>query len=70
MILKKILKYIGLNMLLLFVLCFISTLVMKLMDIIFSVNYENIWPIGFEVGFVSWLILFVIWVIKKMKNNS
>lgn len=42
--------------------------VMKILDLAFNLGYENIWPIGFKVGFFSWLALTVISVINKYKK--
>lgn len=64
----KILKYILLEILLLIVMLIISTGVMKILDLIFKLNYENIWNIGFKVGFIAWLILLIISIIKKYKK--
>jgi len=64
----KILKYILLEILLLIVMLIISTGVMKILDLIFKLNYENIWNIGFKVGFIAWLILLIISTIKKYKK--
>jgi len=64
----KILKYILLEILLLITMLIISTGVMKILDLIFKLNYENIWNIGFKVGFIAWLILLIISIIKKYKK--
>lgn len=66
----KIIKYIFLEILLLISMLFISTFIMNLFDLIFNLQYENIWNIGFKVGFIAWLGLLVFRiVVKKMKNN-
>lgn len=48
------------------VLC--STAVMKVLDLVFKIGYENIWTIGYKVGFVAWLLLSVASIIRKRKN--
>ena len=50
------------------VLC--STAVMKVLDLVFKIGYENIWTIGYKVGFVAWLLLSVASIIRKRKNWS
>lgn len=66
----KVIKYIFLEILLLISMLFISTFIMNLFDLIFNLQYENIWNIGFKVGFIAWLGLLVFKiVVKKMKNN-
>lgn len=45
-----------------------GTAVMKILDLIFILDYENIWSIGFKVGFFSWLVLIVLSVIKRCKK--
>lgn len=66
----KVIKYIFLEILLLISMLFISTFIMNLFDLIFNLQYENIWNIGFKVGFIAWLGLLVFRiVVKKMKNN-
>lgn len=66
----KVIKYIFLEILLLISMLFISTFIMNLFDLIFNLQYEDIWNIGFKVGFIAWLGLLVFKiVVKKMKNN-
>ena len=48
------------------VLC--STAVMKVLDLVFKIGYENIWTIGYKVGFVAWLLLSVASIIRKRRN--
>lgn len=65
----KVIKYIFLEILLLISMLFISTFIMNLFDLIFNLQYENIWNIGFKVGFIAWLGLLVFRiVVKKMKK--
>lgn len=40
------------------------------LDLVFHLDYENIWSIGFKVGFFSWLALTVISVINKYKKQK
>lgn len=48
------------------VLC--STAVMKVLDFVFEIGYENIWDIGYKVGFVAWILLSVTSIIHRRKN--
>ena len=65
----KVIKYIFLEILLLISMLFISTFIMNLFDLIFNLQYEDIWNIGFKVGFIAWLGLLVFKiVVKKMKK--
>ncbi len=48
------------------VLC--STAVMKVLDLIFDIGYENIWDIGYKVGFVIWLLLSGAIIIGKKRK--
>lgn len=66
----KILKTIVLYMLFLFVMVLCGTAVMKVLDIIFQLDYENVWAIGYKVGFLSWLILSVMSFISKAKKKD
>lgn len=45
-----------------------GTAVMKILDWVFQLGYENIWAIGFKVGLFSWLTLFVISIINKNRK--
>ena len=66
----KILKTIVLYMLFLLVMVLCGTAVMKVLDIIFQLDYENVWTIGYKVGFLSWLILSVMSFISKAKKKD
>lgn len=65
---KKI-KFIVLEILLLIVMLFCGTLTMKILDILFKLEYDNIWVVGFKVGFIAWLSSLVITCIVKLKNK-
>lgn len=45
-----------------------GTAVMKILDWVFQLGYENIWAIGFKVGLFSWLTLSVISIINKNRK--
>ena len=47
-----------------------ATTTMKILDILFKLSYENTWLVGFEVGFVAWLILSFVLFIAKIKKKS
>lgn len=62
-----IVKKLVLVILLLIVLTLCGTFVMKIMDFIFGLEYENIWRIGFKVGFLAWIILIVGYIVYKIR---
>ena len=64
----KILKTIILYILFLLAMVLCGTAVMKALDLLFQLDYENVWSIGYKVGFVSWLILSVMSIISKTKK--
>lgn len=66
---KKV-KYIVLEVLLLIAMMFCGTATMKIMDMKLLLEYENIWSIGFKVGFIAWLCLLLVSVIRKVRNNT
>jgi len=69
----KIVRYVVLEGLLLIAMLLCGTAVMKIMDILLQLSYENIWSIGFKVGFLAWLVLLVnilYRIVKKSKNLS
>ena len=66
---KKV-KYIVLEVSLLIAMMFCGTATMKIMDMKLLLEYENIWSIGFKVGFIAWLCLLLVSVIRKVRNNT
>lgn len=64
----KFLKTIILYILLLVAMVLCSATVMKVLDFIFDIGYENIWNIGYKVGFVAWLLLSGAIIIGKKKK--
>lgn len=67
---RQIFKNIVLEILLLAVMCFFGTVVMKIFDMLFNLGYENIWIVGFKVGFIAWLGLLVLRIVKKIKKDK
>jgi len=65
----KIVKYVVLQLLLLITMLLCSTAVMKILDLMLNLKYENIWVIGFKVGFLSWLLFIFVVAIKFKKKN-
>ena len=66
---KKIIRYVILEILLLISLTLISTAVIKILDLVFKLGYTNFWKVGFKVGFIAWLVLLVFYnVIMKNKK--
>lgn len=66
----KVLKTIILYTLFLFSMILCGTAVMKILDLIFHPGYENVWTIGYKVGFVAWLFLSVISIVNKTKKKN
>ncbi len=64
----KFLKTIILYILFLVAMVLCSTAVMKVLDLIFDIGYENIWNIGYKVGFVVWLLLAGAIIISKKRK--
>lgn len=66
----KILKTIILYTLFLLAMVLCGMAVMKIFDMVFQLNYENVWSVGCKVGFIAWLFLTVMSVIGKMKKRQ
>lgn len=62
-------KNVVLAILLLIALVLCGTLVMKIIELILGPNYENIWMVGFKVGFLAWILLIVGNVIYKLRKR-
>lgn len=63
----KILKTLLLYTLFLISMMLCATAVMKIMDLVFQIGYENIWSVGCMIGFLVWLFLSVMPVIRRKK---
>ena len=66
----KIVKTIILYMLFLVAMILCGTAVIKILDMVFQLNYEDVWSIGYKVGFLSWLCLSVMSFISKAKKKD
>lgn len=66
----KIVKYILLEILFLIAMLLCGTGTMKILDILFQVGFDDIWTIGFKVGFIAWLGLSVMSAISKIKKKE
>lgn len=62
---KKIIRYVILEILLLISLTLISTAVIKILDLVFKLGYTNFWKVGFKVGCIAWFLYNVILKNKK-----
>ena len=62
---KKIGKYAILEALLLIAMLFCGTGVMKIFDVIFKLNYESVWGIGF----IAWIVMLVIMIVRLHTKN-
>ncbi len=65
----KAAKWITLEVLLLIVLLLCATGTMKILDMVFTIGYENIWMIGCRVGFLAWIILLVGTLVHKLRKR-
>ena len=52
-----ILKKIVLYALFLIAMVVCATAVIKIYDLILDLDFENIWEVGFKVGFVAWIAM-------------
>ncbi len=66
----KIIKFIVLEILLLIIMLFCGTVTMKILNLLFKLGYENIWEVGFKVGFIAWLSSSVVSGIVKLKSKN
>ena len=66
----KIVKYIILEILFLIAMVLCGTAVMEVLDVLFQLDCENIWTIGYKVGFTTWFGLSIISVINTMKKKD
>lgn len=66
----KVIRYVILEAILLVAMLLCGTAVMKILDIILKLNYDNVWNIGFKVGFIAWMILLVDWIRRLSKKKQ
>lgn len=66
----KILRSIILELLLLVAMCLCGTIVMKMMDFVLKLSYENAWSIGFKVGFVAWIVILALQIFSKKEESK
>ncbi len=66
----KVIKFIVLETLLLIVMLLCGTATMKILDLLLKLGYENIWKVGFKVGFIAWLSYSLATGIVKLKNKN
>ncbi len=66
----KVLKIIVLEILLLIVMMLCGTATMKILELLFKLGYENVWEVGFKIGFIAWLSYSVVTGIVKLKNKN
>lgn len=66
----KVIRYVILEAILLVAMLLCGTAVMKILDIILKLNYENVWNIGFKVGFIAWMILLVDWIRRLSRKKQ
>ncbi len=60
-------KKISLAIILLIALTLCATAVMKLFDLLLGLEYENLWTIGFKVGFLAWMLLIAAKLIQNVR---
>ncbi len=66
----KVIKIIFLEILLLIVMLLCGTATIKTLDLLFKLGYENVWKVGFKVGFIAWLSYSLVIGIVKLKNKN
>ena len=64
----KYVKYAILWLLALAALCLCGTVVMQIMNFVLCLNLEQVFGIGFKVGFIAWLLLSCSILIHKLKR--
>ncbi len=65
----KVVKIIVLEILLLIVMLLCGTATIKILDLLFKLEYENVWKVGFKVGLIAWLSYSVVTGVVKLKNK-
>lgn len=63
-------KKVILGMLLLFTLVLCGTVLMRILDAIFELGFDDIGRVGMKVGFLAWMLLIVAGFINKLKKGN
>ena len=66
---NTVFKYIGLEVLLLIALILCGIIVMKILNVVLNLEFENIDATGFIAGLCAWFILLIGWGIKAVKTE-
>lgn len=66
----KVVKNMGLWLLLLIVMTLCGTIILKLFDLLLKLGYENIWLSGFKVGFIAWIGMLINEYYHFLKNKK
>lgn len=66
----NVFRKVVLYFLLLVALCVCSTVVIKIFDAISVLNNQNIWTLGFKVGFTAWFIILLANLYKSVKSKE
>ena len=64
----EILKKIVLYALFLIAMVVCATAVIKIYDLILDLDFENIWEVGFEAGFVAWIAMLAYILVRRKKR--
>lgn len=64
----EILKKIVLYALFLIAMVVCATAVIKIYDLILDLDFENIWEVGFKVGFVTWIAMLAYIHLRRKKR--
>jgi len=64
----EILKKIVLYALFLIAMVVCATAVIKIYDLILDLDFENIWKVGFEIGFVAWIAMLAYILVRRKKR--
>lgn len=62
------LKRIVLYTLFLIAMVVCATAVIKIYDLILDLDFENIWEVGFKVGFVAWIAMLAYILVRRKKR--
>ena len=64
----ELLKRIVLYTLFLIAMVVCATAVIKIYDLILDLDFENIWEVGFKVGFVAWIAMLAYILVRRKKR--
>lgn len=66
----KIIRAAVLSLLLLAAVVLCATATIKLMDLILHTGIEDLWAAGIKAGFIAWLVLSVMILVRRKKGKQ